>query len=92
MTAARQKKSFLAARYKRVRARRGHSRALVALARTILELCWHLLTTDQPYRDRGADYYDRRRPGTAIKTALQRLRDAGCHITTGEEGILITTA
>jgi transposase len=92
MTAARQKKSFLAARYKRVRARRGHSRALVALARTILELCWHLLTTDQPYRDRGADYYDKRRPGTAIKTALQRLRDAGCQVTTNKEGILITTA
>jgi len=56
MTAARQKRSFLSARYKRVRARRGHSRALVALARTILELCWHLLTTDEPYHDRGADY------------------------------------
>jgi transposase len=92
MTAARQKKSFLSARYRRVRARRGHSRALVALARTILELCWHLLTTDQPYHDRGADYYDKRRPGTAIKTALQRLRDAGCHITANKEGILITTA
>jgi transposase len=92
MTAARQKRSFLSARYRRVRARRGHRRALVALARTILELCWHLLTTDQPYHDRGADYYDKRRPGTAIKTALQRLRDAGCHITTNNEGILITTA
>jgi hypothetical protein len=50
------------------------------------------LTTDQPYHDRGADYYDKRRPGTAIKTALQRLRDAGCHITTNQEGILITPA
>ena len=67
-------------------------RALVALARTILELCWHLLTTDQPYRDRGADYYDKRRHGAAIKTALQRLRDAGCQVTTNKEGILITTA
>ena len=81
MTAARQKKSFFSARYKRVRARRGHRRALVALAPTILELCWHLLTTDQPYHD----HYDKRRPGTAIKTALQRLRDAGCHITTNHK-------
>jgi hypothetical protein len=63
MTAARQKTSFFSARYKRVRARRGHRRALVALAPTILELCWHLLTTDQPYHD----HYDKRRPGTAIK-------------------------
>ncbi len=64
----------------------------VALSRTILELCWHLLTTGQPYHDRGADYHDRRRPGAAIKTALQRLRDAGCQITTNKEGILITPA
>ena len=63
MTAARQKTSFFSARYKRVRARRGHRRALVALAPTILELCWHLLTTDQPYHD----HYDKRRPGPAIK-------------------------
>ena len=48
MTAARNKTSFLSARYRRVRARRGHSRALVALERTVLELCWHLLTTDSP--------------------------------------------
>jgi len=37
------------------------------------------------------DYYDKRRPGATIKTPLQRLRDAGCQITTNKEGILITT-
>ena len=92
ISAARTKRSFLAARYKRIMSRRGHQRALVALARTILETCWHLLSTGQPYRDLGADYYAKRRPGTAIKNALQRLRDAGCQITSNEEGILITQA
>lgn len=72
--------------------RRGHRRALVAVARTILQTCWQLLATGQPYRDLGADYYARRRPGTAIKTALQRLHEAGCNITKTPEGILITPA
>ena len=57
MAAARTKRSFLAARYKRILSRRGHQRALVALARTILETCWHLLSTGQSYRDLGADCY-----------------------------------
>lgn len=89
ISAARTKRSFLAARYRRVLARRGHKRAVVALARTILETCWHLLSTGRPYHDLGADYYTKRRPGAAIKQALQRLRDAGCQITSGQEGILI---
>jgi hypothetical protein len=36
--------------------------------------------------DRGADYDDKRRPGAAIMTALQRLRDADRQITTKREG------
>lgn len=92
LTASRSKNTFLAARYRRITARRGHTRALVAVARTILEACWHILTTRQPYNDLGGDYYTKRRPGTAISTALHRLRDAGCHIATTEDGILIIPA
>lgn len=92
ISASRTKHSFLAARYQRVMSRRGHKRAVVALARTILETCWQLLTHDRPYHDLGSDYYSKRRPGTTIKNALQRLRDAGCQITTNAEGILITTS
>lgn len=91
MATGRTKDTFLSARYKRLMARRGHNRALVA-ARTILEACWHLLSTGQPYHDLGGDYYAKRRPGAAIKSALQRLHDAGCHITTTEGAILIIPA
>jgi transposase len=37
--AARTKGTFLSARYKRIMTRRGHRRALVAVARTILQTC-----------------------------------------------------
>jgi len=92
ISAARTKHSFLGARYKRVMSRRGHQRAVVAIARTILETCWHLLSTGQTYHDLGGDYYTKRRPGTAIKSALQRLREAGCQIHSSSEGILIIQA
>lgn len=73
--------TFLAARYRRIRTRRGHLRALVAIQRTMLTAIWHVLTTGQPYHDLGSDYYTRRRPGTVIAKALQQLRDAGITLT-----------
>lgn len=90
MSVARSKNTFLSARYKRIMARRGHRRALVAVARTLLETCWQLLVNRQPYHDLGADYYTKRRPGNTIKHALERLHEAGCHIHTTEGGILLT--
>jgi transposase len=53
--------SFLGERYRRLVRRRGHQRALVAVARSILVVVWHLLA-DQDVRfvDLGSDFYDRR--------------------------------
>ena len=73
--------TFLAARYRRIRTRRGHLRALVAIQRTMLTAIWHVLTTSQPYHDLGSDYYTRRRPGTIIAKAIQQLRAAGITLT-----------
>jgi transposase len=49
--------TYLGERYHRLARRRGRRRALVALARTILEAAWHLLTQDRDYQDLGPDYY-----------------------------------
>jgi transposase len=53
--------TFLGQRYRRMAKRRGKPRALVAVARSILVIVWHLL--DDPtarFTDLGADYYERR--------------------------------
>ncbi len=42
--------SPLAATYYRVRHKRGHNVAVTALARKLIHVVWHLLTTRQPYR------------------------------------------
>jgi transposase len=50
--------TFLGERYRRIVKRRGKLKALVAVARSILVIVWHLLTDRAArYRDLGAAYY-----------------------------------
>ncbi|GAA2231483.1 IS110 family transposase [Kitasatospora cystarginea] len=52
--------TFLGARYRRIVKRRGHKKALVAVARTILVIVWHLINNpDTQYTDLGPDYHQR---------------------------------
>ena len=60
-TAARSNGTFLSERYRRVVKRRGKGKALVAVARSILVIIWHLLANPTArYHDLGPDYYDKR--------------------------------
>jgi transposase len=53
--------TFLGERYRRLVRRRGKLRALVAVARSILVIVWHLLADPiARFTDLGADYYTRR--------------------------------
>jgi transposase len=57
-TAAAKTDTFLGERYRRVVKRRGKLRALVAVARSILVIIWHLLADPAArYYDLGADYH-----------------------------------
>lgn len=58
--AARTKRTFLAARYRRIVTRRGPNRAAVAVAHTMLVIAWNMLTTGEAYRELGEDYYSQR--------------------------------
>jgi transposase len=50
--------TFLGERFTRIVKRRGKGRALVAVARSILVIVWHLLADpDATYHDLGADFY-----------------------------------
>lgn len=50
MAAARTNGSFFQDRYRRLSARRGASRALVAVEHSMLVAIWHILTNREPYR------------------------------------------
>ena len=61
--AAAKTNTFLGERYRRLVKRRGKLKALVAIARSILVIAWHLLadpTARYRYRDLGADFYANR--------------------------------
>lgn len=57
MCASRTKGTYLAARYRRIAARRGKKRALVAVGHTVLVAVWIMLTRDVPYHDLGPDHF-----------------------------------
>jgi transposase len=60
-TAAAKTNTFLGERYRRLVKRRGKLKALVAIARSILVIVWHLLADPTArYHDLGADFYAKR--------------------------------
>jgi len=79
--AARSKGTFLSARHKRIAARRGPMRALVATERSILVTIWTMGHTGELYTDLGADYYRRRNPERSKQRALTQLRALGYQVT-----------
>lgn len=58
-TVTRSKDCYLAVRFWRIAKRRGQQRALIAVAHTILVICWHLLTEGATYTELGSDYLAR---------------------------------
>ena len=54
--AVRTKDCYLAVRFQRIRKRRGEQRALIAVAHTLLIICWHILAEDTIYQELGPDY------------------------------------
>ena len=69
--------TFLAAKYKRLAARRGGKKALVAIEHTILTAIWSMANTGAFYDDPGGDYYPRHhpeRPTNAPTTRTTRLQ------------------
>ena len=52
--------SYLGAQFWRLARRIGKKKAALAVAHSILVICWHLLTADSDYDDLGGDYFTRR--------------------------------
>jgi transposase len=75
--AVRTKNTYLAAQYRRIAARRGRKRALVALAHTILTIIYLILKRKEPYHDLGGNYFDEHDRQAVEKRLVHRLRKLG---------------
>jgi transposase len=80
--AARTKASYFAAQYRQIAHRRGPNKAAVAVAHSLIDVIWHLLSTGEHYTDLGVDYYQRRRdPQRETRRLLRQLEQLGHTVT-----------
>jgi transposase len=75
--ASRQRDTYMATLFRRIARRRGPKRAILAVAHSITIAVWHVLTKREPYRELGADYFDRLDRSKLIRIHLQALRRLG---------------
>jgi len=75
--------TFLGERYRRIVKRRGKLKALVAVARSILVIIWHLLADPTArFHDLGADYHTTRiNTGRKIRNLVHQLEALGHTVT-----------
>jgi len=69
---ARSKRTYLASQYARIKGRRGHKKAVGAVAHSILVIAYHVLQRQRPYSELGPDYLLRRNNAEAYTQRLVR--------------------
>lgn len=79
--ASRVKKSYLMAQFRRLAAKRGKKRALLAVGHSLLVIIYHVLKNGVEYRDLGPDYFDRLEPERLRRHLVRRLQSLGYHVT-----------
>jgi hypothetical protein len=73
--------TYLAAQYRRLAARRGAKRALVAVAHSILVIAYQVITRREPYQEWGADYFERRSSSATVRRLLPQVEKLGYQVT-----------
>ncbi len=86
--AARTRDSYFKALYHRIARRRGKQRAAVAVARSILQVAYHMMRRKETYRELGADYFDQLDRERTTKRLVRRLERLGYSVklSAGQEG------
>ena len=79
--AARSKDTYLSERYRRLAARSGDKKAIVAINHEILLACWHMLTTGEVYREPDRTKARKQADDRARKHAIRQLERLGHKVT-----------
>jgi transposase len=80
--AARTKGSYFGAQYRQIAHRRGPNKAAVAVAHSLLDVIWHLLSTGEHFADPGVDYYHQRHnPERTTRRLVRQLEELGHTVT-----------
>jgi transposase len=79
--AARTKGTYLAALYRRLAARRGKKRAIMAVAHSIVVSAFDMLSRNEPYHELGATSCDERRRDHLVDRLTRRIERLGYRVT-----------
>jgi transposase len=80
LAASRQQDTAFGARYRRLRGRRGHKKAIVAVAHVLLVTVYYVLGRQTPYRDPGPEYFQRRHHDRDRRRAIATLERQGFRV------------
>ncbi|MFE3059991.1 IS110 family transposase [Nocardia sp. NPDC059239] len=81
ISVSRSKKTYFAAKYRRITARRGPMKAIVAVEHAMVTAAHAMLIHGDFYRDPGPDYFTTRKPGSAKSRAVRQLETLGYEVT-----------
>jgi transposase len=79
--AGRTKTTYLGAQYRRLVARRGRKKAVIAVGHSILVIVYHLLRRKTTYADLGPTYFDERDREGVKRRLIRRLEALGFQVT-----------
>jgi len=79
--AARTTHTYPSAQDRRLPIRRGKKRAILAVAHSILVMAYDMIQRREPYREAGADFFDRLQPEDTARRLVKRLESLGYHVT-----------
>ena len=75
--AVRKKDSYFKSQYHRLAGRRGKKRALGAVKHSLLVTVYFMLRDNKPYKDLGANYFDKLNPQQQIHYHVRKLKELG---------------
>ena len=73
--------SHLAGLFRRVRARSGEQKAIMAVAHQLLTIVFHVIRDGSVYKELGAAYYDRQNKPKVMRKLVERLQKLGYYVT-----------
>jgi hypothetical protein len=78
--AARCKQGYLTAQYRRLTARRGKKKAVVAVGHTLVGIVYHVLTRREEDRELSGNDFDERDKQAVTRRLVQRVAKGGCEV------------
>lgn len=83
--AARSKNTYLGEQYRRLARRIGKKKALIAVARSILVMMYHILKEEKTYHELGNTYFEEREHDAVKRRALRSLERLGYQVSLQEK-------